>query len=92
MEILKFMETLDEIITEKIQQDASYYNLEQSKPVSSKERFGMIRDELVSISKRIFSDERFHDQQFRSYSNCREYIEDIISDMLKEDSSCICEI
>lgn len=45
--------------------------------------------EMKMIADRIFSDKEFFEEQFSHYSNFRDYINDIINDMAKEDLEAI---
>lgn len=81
-----FLEVLDEIIEERKKTGESFYDIENEQVMPTEEYYENILLEMKRLSDEIFADKDFIEEQFGHYDNFRDYINDIINDIVKEDS------
>lgn len=81
-----FLKSLNEIIEERSKSDIVFFDLEQNKHLLAKEYYNLIWLEVLRLADKIFQDEDFFEEQFKHYENFYDYIDNIISDMIKEDT------
>lgn len=85
----KFLKLLKYIIDQRINSNITFFDIKKCKKISSKKYYSRILLELHIIANKMFEDSDFYHEQLDRYENYYDYINDIIDDIIKENTNYI---